>query len=86
MPFTAGQSDDLRIREGDSTGLSEIVFHRVSATYDFALTGFGEWVVSPDGGYPLALLENTGNSPSTISFMVLSLPVGWEALEMRVLF
>ena len=69
----------LRIREGDSTGLSEIVFPlRVSATHDFALTGFGEWVVSRDGGYPLALLENTGNSPSTISFMVLSLPVGWE--------
>ena len=69
----------LRIREGDSTGLSEIVFPlRVSATQDFALTGHGEWVVSQEGGYPLALVENTGNSPSSISFMVLSLPSGWE--------
>ena len=33
---------NLRIREGDSTGLSEIVFPiRVSATHDFSLTGFG---------------------------------------------
>ena len=26
----------------------------------------------------MALVENTGNSPSTISFMVLSLPSGWN--------
>ena len=69
----------LRIKEGDSTGLSEIVFPlRVSATHDFSLIGFGDWVVSENGGYPLALVENTGNSPSTISFMVLSLPSGWN--------
>lgn len=69
----------IRIKEGDSSGLSEIVFPlRVSVTHDFSLTGQGDWVLSTDGGYPLAFIENHGNAPSTISIQILSLPLGWE--------
>ena len=69
----------LRIREGDSSGLSEIVFPlRVSVTQDFSLSGHGDWVISQEGGFPLAFIENLGNSPSTVSIQILSLPIGWE--------
>ncbi len=69
----------LRIKESDSSGLSEIVFPlRVAVTHDFSLSGQGDWVVSQDGGYPLAFIENLGNAPSTISIQILSLPLGWE--------
>ena len=69
----------LRIKEGDSSGLSEIVFPlRVAVTHDFSLSGQGDWVVSQDGGYPLGYIENRGNAPSTISIQILSLPLGWE--------
>ena len=69
----------IRIKEGDSSGLSEIVFPlRVAVTYDFSLSGQGNWVVSQNGGYPLAFIENRGNAPTTISLDVLSLPPGWQ--------
>jgi hypothetical protein len=69
----------LRIKEGDSSGLSEIVFPlRVAVTHDFSLSGQGDWVISQDGGFPLAFVENHGNAPSTISIQILSLPMGWE--------
>ena len=69
----------IRIKEGDSSGLSEIVFPlRVAVIHDFSLSGQGDWVVSRDGGYPLAFVENQGNAPSTISIQILSLPLGWE--------
>ena len=69
----------IRIKEGDSSGLSEIVFPlRVAVTHDFSLSGQGDWVVSQDGGYPLAFIENRGNAPTTISLDVLSLPPGWQ--------
>ena len=54
----------IRIKEGDSSGLSEIVFPlRVAVIHDFSLSGQGDWVVSRDGGYPLAFIENQGNTP-----------------------
>ena len=69
----------LRLREGDSSVVSEIVFPlRVAVTHEFSLTGEGDWLVSDLGGHPLAMLENLGNAPSTISLQVLSLPLGWS--------
>tara|TARA_B100000475_G_scaffold199389_1_gene181625 strand:- start:12050 stop:17680 length:5631 start_codon:yes stop_codon:yes gene_type:complete len=69
----------LRLREGDSSVVSEIVFPlRVAVTHDFSLSGEGDWLVSGLGGYPLAMIENLGNAPSTISLQVLSLPLGWS--------
>ena len=57
----------IRIKEGDSSGLSEIVFPlRVAVIHDFSLSGQGDWVVSRDGGYPLAFIENQWNAPITI--------------------
>ncbi|MBK69797.1 MAG: hypothetical protein CMB53_00120 [Euryarchaeota archaeon] len=69
----------LRLREGDASVVSEIVFPlRVAVTHDFTLSGEGGWLVSDLGGHPLAMLENLGNAPSTISLQVLSLPLGWS--------
>tara|TARA_B100000530_G_scaffold188383_1_gene119508 strand:- start:8601 stop:14234 length:5634 start_codon:yes stop_codon:yes gene_type:complete len=69
----------LRLREGDSSVVSEVVFPlRVAVTHDFTLSGEGDWLVSDLGGYPLAMIENLGNAPSTISLQVLSLPLGWS--------
>ena len=69
----------LRLREGDSSVVSEIVFPlRVAVTHDFALSGEGDWLLSNSGGHPLAMLENLGNAPTTISLQVLSLPLNWS--------
>ncbi len=69
----------LRLREGDSSVISEIVFPlRVAVTHDFSLSGEGSWLVSNSGGHPLAMLENLGNAPTTISLQVLSLPLDWS--------
>ena len=69
----------LRLREGDSSVVSEIVFPlRVAVTHDFSLSGEGDWLVSNSGGHPLAMLENLGNAPTTISLQVLSLPLNWS--------
>ena len=70
---------NLRLREGDSSVVSEIVFPlRVAVTHDFSLSGEGDWLVSNSGGHPLAMLENLGNAPTTISLQVLSLPLDWS--------
>ena len=68
----------VKLREGDGSGESTITLPlRVAIILDFSLTGESDWVVSDDGGYPLAELENLGNSPTTISLEILSLPQGW---------
>ena len=36
------------------------------------------WILSSSGGYPLVSLKNHGNSPTTITLQLLSLPQGWE--------
>ena len=69
----------VRVRDGDSLGLVEVSLPlRVSATYNFSMHGSGPWVISQDGGFPMAMVENHGNSPTTISFQVLSLPQNWS--------
>ncbi|SVB91313.1 uncharacterized protein METZ01_LOCUS244167, partial [marine metagenome] len=60
------------------SGLTEITLPlSVAVFHNFSLTGGGNWVVSADGGHPLAELRNLGNAPTTISLRVQSLPIGW---------
>ena len=69
----------VRVRDGDSLGLVEVTLPlRVSAAYNFSMHGSGPWVISQDGGFPMAMVENHGNSPTTISFQILSLPQNWS--------
>ena len=69
----------VRVRDGDALGLVEVSLPlRVSAIYNFSMNGSGPWVISQDGGFPMAMVENHGNSPTTISFQVLSLPQNWS--------
>ena len=70
----------VRLREADGSGLTEITLPlSLAVSHNFSLTGEGDWVISADGGHPVAELHNLGNAPSTISLDVdlLSLPVGW---------
>jgi hypothetical protein len=82
-PETAlyGKSVELhvRIREGDSSATSEITLPiRIAATYNFSMIDHDSWILSSSGGYPLVSLKNHGNSPTTITLQLLSLPQGWE--------
>ena len=77
---TPGRAVELhiRVREGDSIGLTEITLPlRVSSVYGISMAGGGSWVVSSEGGHPQAMVTNIGNSPATIDFQVLELPPGW---------
>ena len=72
----------VRLREGDGGGLTEITLPlRVAVLHEFNMSSHGDWMVSNQGGYPLAELHNLGNAPTTISLQVLSLPVGWTVSE-----
>ena len=52
---------------------------RVAEINDFKMTSYGPWQISKDGGKSLVILENTGNSPTTINLEILSIPEGWRA-------
>ena len=68
----------VKLREGDGSSEATITLPlRVAVIHEFALDGSGNWIVSDDGGYPHAELQNLGNAPTTISLEVLSLPQGW---------
>ena len=68
----------VRLREGDGSSEATITLPlRVAEIHEFSLQGSGNWIVSDNGGYPLAELHNQGNAPTTISLEVLSLPQGW---------
>ena len=70
----------VRLREGDGSADSTITLPlRVAVIHDFTLSSTGSWIISENGGYPLAELQNNGNAPTTISLQVLSLPIGWNA-------
>ena len=69
----------IKLREGDGTAESLITLPlRVAIIHEFSLSSSGKWILSEDGGYPLAELQNLGNAPTTISLDVLSLPQGWS--------
>ena len=68
----------IKLREGDGSSETTITLPlRVAVIHEFSLDGLGNWIVSNDGGYPHAELQNLGNAPTTISLEVLSLPQGW---------
>ena len=69
----------VRLREGDGSSEATITLPlRVAVIHEFSLQGTGNWIVSDNGGYPHAELQNQGNAPTTISLEVLSLPQGWQ--------
>jgi len=69
---------NIKLREGDGSSEATITLPlRVAVIHEFSLNGLGNWIVSDDGGYPHAELQNLGNAPTTISLEVLSLPQGW---------
>jgi len=77
----AGHSVELhvRVRNPDSSGISEVTFPvRVAATIDHRLHGADVWHISPQGGMPLAWIENLGNGPSSIDIEILGVPTGWD--------
>ncbi|MGB1461445.1 MAG: CARDB domain-containing protein [Candidatus Thalassarchaeaceae archaeon] len=68
----------VRVRDGDSAGLTEITMPlRVSAVQNFSMGHHGSWAVSSHGGKPPAVVSNTGNSPTTIDFRIEGSPDGW---------
>ena len=69
----------VRIREGDASAVSEVTLPlRVAEINDFKMISYGPWQISKDGGKSLVILENTGNSPTTINLEILSIPEGWR--------
>ena len=69
----------VKVREGDASAVSEVTLPlRVAEINDFKMTSHGDWQISKDGGKPLVILENTGNSPTTINLEILSVPEGWR--------
>ena len=69
----------VKLREGDGSSEATITLPlRVAVIHQFSLQGNGNWIVSDDGGFPHAELQNQGNAPTTISLEVLSLPQGWQ--------
>ncbi|MBD50815.1 MAG: hypothetical protein CMB08_02690 [Euryarchaeota archaeon] len=69
----------VKVREGDASAVSEVTLPlRVAEINDFKMISHGPWQISKDGGKSLIILENTGNSPTTISLEILSIPEGWE--------
>ena len=69
----------VKVREGDASAVSEVTLPlRVAEINDFKMTSHGPWQISKDGGKSLVILENTGNSPTTINLEILSVPEGWR--------
>lgn len=69
----------VKVREGDASAVSEVTLPlRVAEINDFKMTSHGAWQISKDGGKSLVVLENTGNSPTTINLEILSVPEGWR--------
>jgi hypothetical protein len=76
----AGQVSQLRIRarEADGSGLGEVLIPvRTGAVHSLNLESAETWFVSPEGGLPLAWLENDGNALADIAISVSGLPAGW---------
>jgi len=72
----------LIVKDGDTLqGRSEIgIPLRVASIYSMEVGHENEWIVSSEGGFPLAWIKNTGNALSEIT-MVLDAPDGWEVIS-----
>ena len=76
----AGEVNIVKIRVSDGVGLGLEEFEipvRVSPSPNFELNTNQTWFVSSDGGYPLAWMENSGNTMSYVSINLENLPTGW---------
>lgn len=76
----AGQVSQLRIRarEADGSGLGEVLIPvRIGAIHSLIFDSAETWFVSPEGGLPLAWLENDGNALADVAISVSGLPAGW---------
>ena len=77
----AGQVNIVKIRvsDGSGQGLEEFEIPvRVSPSPNFELNASQSWFVSEEGGYPLAWMENTGNTMSHVILTLENLPAGWN--------
>ena len=82
----AGQVNIVKIRvsDGSGQGLEEFEIPvRVSPSPNFELNASQSWFVSEGGGYPLAWMENTGNTMSHVTITLENLPVGWNISGMQ---
>jgi hypothetical protein len=69
----------IRVSDGVGQGLEEFEIPvRVSASPNFNLNASQTWFVSELGGYPLAWMENTGNTMSHVTMALENLPLGWN--------
>ena len=69
----------IRVSDGVGQGLEEFEIPvRVSASPNFNLNASQTWFVSDEGGYPLAWMENTGNTMSQVTIALDNLPLGWN--------
>ncbi len=77
----AGQVNIVKIRVSDGAGQGLEEFEipvRVSPSPNFELNASQSWFVSEEGGYPLAWMENTGNTMSHVTLTLENLPPGWN--------
>ena len=73
----AGEVNIVKIRVSDGVGLGLEEFEipvRVSPSPNFELNTNQTWFVSSDGGYPLALIENSCNTMSHLPINLENLP------------
>ena len=76
----AGEVNIVKIRVSDGVGLGLEEFEipvRVSPSPNFELNTNQTWFVSSNGGYPLAWMENSGNTMSHVPINLENLPTGW---------
>jgi len=68
----------IRVSDGVGQGLEEFEIPvRVSPSPNFNLNTSHTWFVSDEGGYPLAWMENTGNTMGHVTIELENLPLGW---------
>ena len=76
----------IRISDDDLSGLVvEKVPVRIGAAPNLTIGHHNSWMVSQEGGYPTAWVENGGNDIALLSFSVSGLPEGWTTQQGRQL-
>ena len=72
----------IRISNEDLSGLVvEEVPVRIGAAPNMTVDHRSSWMVSDEGGYPTAWVENNGNDIALLSFSVSGLPEGWTTQQ-----
>jgi hypothetical protein len=72
----------IRISDEDLSGLVvEEVPVRIGAAPNMTVDHRSFWMVSDEGGYPTAWVENNGNDIALLSFSVSGLPEGWTTQQ-----